>query len=155
MSIESAGALVPDPLIADPTITESASALDPDPLIIEPIIIESAVPDVIRFYFFFITYILLFYFFLLLIFYYFIFFYYLYFIIFFFFLLLISYYISFFIIILLLFWFLTINFIISYKINFKKSKLFCIYNAMYRQLNYHSNVSSLFYKYTYNQRPKV
>ena len=118
MSIESAGALVPDPLIADPTITESASALDPDPLIIEPIIIESAVPDVIRFYFFFITYILLFYFFLLLIFYYFI-----------FFLLLISYYISFFIIILLLFWFLTINFIISYKINFKKSKLFCIYNA--------------------------
>src|SRR5436190_1401612 len=111
MSIESAGALVPDPLIADPTITESASALDPDPLIIEPIIIESAVPDVIRFYFFFITYILLLFF--------------------------------------------SINFIISYKINFKKSKLFCIYNAMYRQLNYHSNVSSLFYKYTYNQRPKV
>src|SRR5204863_508036 len=63
MSIGSAGALVPDPLIADPTIKESASALDPDPLIIEPIIIESAVPDVIRFFFFFITYFFFFYFF--------------------------------------------------------------------------------------------
>src|SRR5436190_2217183 len=149
MSIESAGALVPDPLIADPTITESASALDPDPLIIEPIIIESVVPDVIRFYFFFIIYILLFYLYFIIYFFLFLFFYF-----YFFFLLLISYYISFFIIILLLFLFLTINFIISYKINFKKSKLFCIYNSMYRQLNYHSNVSSLFYKYTYNQRPK-